>query len=81
MSTKKSTIENISFFSDGFKLKGYLHLPSTYLPPVVIGSHGLYSSSSSQNKLHWPTNAIGLVSPISASITAVAAAARVNLRG
>ena len=51
MSTKKSTIENISFFSDGVKLKGYLHLPSTNRPPVVIGSHGLYSSSSSPKQI------------------------------
>jgi len=51
MSTEKSIIKNISFFSDGFKLKGYLHLPSTNRPPVVIGSHGLYSSSSSPKQI------------------------------
>jgi alpha-beta hydrolase superfamily lysophospholipase len=51
MSTKDSRIENISFFSDGFKLKGTLHLPSNHRPPVVIGSHGLYSSSSSPKQI------------------------------
>ena len=51
MSTEKSIIKDISFFSDGFKLKGYLHLPSTNRPPVVIGSHGLYSSSSSPKQI------------------------------
>ena len=47
MSTEESIIKDISFFSDGFKLKGYLHLPTADRPPVVIGSHGLYSSSNS----------------------------------
>ena len=51
MSTEKSIIKDISFFSDGFKLKGYLHLPPTNRPPVVIGSHGLYSSSSSPKQI------------------------------
>jgi alpha-beta hydrolase superfamily lysophospholipase len=51
MSAEKSIIKDISFFSDGFKLKGYLHLPSTNRPPVVIGSHGLYSSSSSPKQI------------------------------
>jgi alpha-beta hydrolase superfamily lysophospholipase len=51
MSIEKSIIRNISFFSEGFKLKGYLHLPSTNRPPVVIGSHGLYSSSSSPKQI------------------------------
>jgi len=51
MSTEKSIIQDISFFSDGFKLKGSLHLPSADRPPVVIGSHGLYSSSSSPKQL------------------------------
>ena len=51
MSIEKSIIKDISFLSDGFKLKGYLHLPSTNRPPVVIGSHGLYSSSSSPKQI------------------------------
>ena len=51
MSIEKSIIKDISFLSDGFKLKGYLHLPSANRPPVVIGSHGLYSSSSSPKQI------------------------------
>lgn len=51
MSTENSIIKDISFFSDGLKLKGYLHLPSANCPPVVIGCHGLYSSSSSPKQI------------------------------
>ena len=51
MPTEKSIIKDISFFSDGLKLKGYLHLPSANRPPVVIGSHGLFSSSSSPKQI------------------------------
>jgi len=51
MSTEKSIIKDISFFSDGFKLRGSLHLPSVNRPPVVIGSHGLFSSSSSPKQI------------------------------
>ena len=51
MSTDKSIIEDISFLSDGLKLKGWLHLPATSRPPVVIGCHGLYSSSSSPKQM------------------------------
>jgi alpha-beta hydrolase superfamily lysophospholipase len=43
--------ENICFNSDGLKLKGVLHLPNDRQPPVVIGSHGLYSSSSSPKQI------------------------------
>ena len=46
-SAKKSIIREITFLSDGYKLKGTLHLPATKRPPVVIGSHGLFSSRSS----------------------------------
>jgi len=51
MPTTHSIIKEISFFSDGFKLKGFLHLPPSNRPPVVIGSHGLYSSSSSPKQI------------------------------
>ena len=51
MFTEKSIIKDISFFSDGFKLKGYLHLPTIHRPPVVIGCHGLYSSSNSPKQI------------------------------
>ena len=37
----------IDFSSDGYRLKGMLHLPTAERPPVVIGSHGLLSSSES----------------------------------
>jgi len=42
---------NITFTSDGFLLKGVLHLPETDLPPVVIGSHGLLSNSYSPKQI------------------------------
>lgn len=42
---------NITFTSDGFLLKGILHLPETNLPPVVIGSHGLLSNSYSPKQI------------------------------
>jgi len=42
---------NITFSSDGFLLKGVLHLPETDLPPVVIGSHGLLSNSYSPKQI------------------------------
>jgi len=37
----------IDFSSEGYRLKGKLHLPTAERPPVVIGSHGLLSSSES----------------------------------
>ena len=51
MTIAKPIIKNISFFSDGYKLKGYLHLPATHRPPVVVGCHGLFSSSSSPKQI------------------------------
>ena len=42
---------NITFESDGFLLKGMLHLPEANLPPVVIGSHGLLSNSYSPKQI------------------------------
>ncbi len=42
---------NIEFFSDGFRLKGVLHLPSTKKPPLVIGSHGLEGSKESAKQM------------------------------
>ena len=38
---------DVTFDSDGFRLSGTLHLPGTGDPPVVVGSHGLLSSSDS----------------------------------
>jgi alpha-beta hydrolase superfamily lysophospholipase len=51
MTTAKSIIKKINFLSDGFKLKGYLHLPAAKRPSVVIGCHGLYSTSNSPKQL------------------------------
>jgi alpha-beta hydrolase superfamily lysophospholipase len=37
----------IRFACEGYRLKGVLHLPASENPPVVIGVHGLLSSSES----------------------------------
>jgi alpha/beta superfamily hydrolase len=41
----------VNFYSDGYLLKGMLHLPSVVCPPVVIGSHGLLSTSDSPKQI------------------------------
>lgn len=43
--------KEITFLSGKFLLKGTLHLPAIDRPPVVIGSHGLLSSSSSPKQI------------------------------
>ncbi|MBE9530900.1 MAG: alpha/beta hydrolase [Proteobacteria bacterium] len=43
--------KNITFSSNGFILRGTLHLPAAERPPVVIGSHGLFSSGSSPKQI------------------------------
>jgi alpha-beta hydrolase superfamily lysophospholipase len=43
----KKTIHNIEFKSQGFLLKGVLHLPGVKNPPLVVGSHGLEGSKES----------------------------------
>lgn len=43
--------KNIAFTSNGLSLRGILHHPGIPLPPVVIGSHGLLSSSNSPKQL------------------------------
>ncbi len=43
--------KNIEFYSDGFLLKGVLHLPEIENPPVVIGSHGLEGSKESAKQI------------------------------
>lgn len=52
----------ISFSSEGYRLKGMLHLPTAERPPVVIGSHGLLSSSESakQRELAMRCTAAGM---------------------
>ncbi|MFC1828809.1 alpha/beta hydrolase [Thermodesulfobacteriota bacterium] len=59
---KNLTCREISFLSDGFLLKGFLHLPDADRPPVVIGSHGLLSTGSSpkQIKLAEKCNRLGI---------------------
>jgi alpha-beta hydrolase superfamily lysophospholipase len=54
--------KEITFLSEEFLLKGTLHLPAIDRPPVVIGSHGLFSSSSSpkQIELALKCNASGI---------------------
>ena len=51
LTTEKFNLENISFEADGLKLKGVLHSPDDKRSPVVIGSHGLYSNSSSPKQI------------------------------
>jgi len=43
--------KKINFLSGKFMLKGHLHLPGAKHPPVVIGSHGLLSNSSSPKQI------------------------------
>ena len=43
--------KNIAFTSNGLSLRGILHHPGIPLPSVVIGSHGLLSSSNSPKQL------------------------------
>ena len=50
-SETNSICKKITFSSNGFLLSGALHLPTTDLPPVVIGSHGLLSNSSSPKQI------------------------------
>lgn len=43
--------KEIVFESDSFLLKGTLHLPAVTQPPVVIGSHGLFSTGDSPKQI------------------------------
>ncbi|CAB1084529.1 hypothetical protein D1AOALGA4SA_12044 [Olavius algarvensis Delta 1 endosymbiont] len=62
MPLKKEKLIEINFKSDGFVLRGTLHLPGTASPPVVIGSHGLYANRNSpkQIALARACNALGI---------------------
>jgi len=51
MISKKSLQHDVSFSCDGLKLTGILHLPGGRRPAAVIGSHGLFSSSSSPKQI------------------------------
>ncbi len=46
-----SICKKVVFSSDGFNLRGTLHLPAEDYPPIVIGSHGLCSSSNSPKQI------------------------------
>lgn len=46
-----SCIKKISFSSNGYSLKGTLHLPGVSNPPFVIGSHGLFSTGDSPKQI------------------------------
>jgi alpha-beta hydrolase superfamily lysophospholipase len=49
---KPETIcKKLEFSSDGFQLRGMLHLPAVESPAIVIGSHGLLSSSDSPKQI------------------------------
>jgi alpha-beta hydrolase superfamily lysophospholipase len=54
--------EELEFSSDGFRLRGILHRPAIESPAIVIGSHGLLSSSDSpkQIELARHCNAFGI---------------------
>lgn len=43
--------KEITFYSGNFLLKGVLHLPDVDRPPVVVGSHGLFSDSNSPKQI------------------------------
>lgn len=42
---------HVSFTADGYELQGVLHLPAVSRPPVVIGSHGLFSDGDSRKQI------------------------------
>ena len=62
MPPKIMKLIDISFHSDGLILRGILHLPAIDHPPVIIGSHGLYSNQESpkQIALARACNALGM---------------------
>lgn len=50
-SYQKTLIKDITFSCDGLELKATLHLPPLARPPVVIGSHGLFSDRNSPKQV------------------------------
>ncbi len=46
-----SSCKKITFSANGLVLRGTLHLPAAENPPIVIGSHGLCSSSNSPKQV------------------------------
>jgi len=47
----ENTELSLTFLSGNFRLKGTLHLPCAEKPPVVIGSHGLFSNAASAKQI------------------------------
>lgn len=47
----KTEEKQIEFRSQGFALKGVLHLPEVKNPPLVVGSHGLEGSKESAKQM------------------------------
>ena len=47
----KTEEQKIEFRSQGFALKGVLHLPESIHPPLVVGSHGLEGSKESAKQI------------------------------
>jgi alpha-beta hydrolase superfamily lysophospholipase len=47
----KKSCHHIEFISQGFLLKGILHLPQIKNPPLVVGSHGLEGSKTSAKQM------------------------------
>lgn len=43
--------QEITFISDGLRLRGVLHLPAQSQPPVVVGSHGFASDGDSPKQI------------------------------
>jgi alpha-beta hydrolase superfamily lysophospholipase len=50
-SKENTAVEEIAFASNGYLLKGCLHLPPVDHPPVVLGSHGLFSDKNSVKQI------------------------------
>jgi alpha-beta hydrolase superfamily lysophospholipase len=50
-SKKNPAVEEVLFLSEKFLLKGFLHLPLVHRPPLVIGSHGLFSDKNSPKQI------------------------------
>ena len=51
MPPKKVKLVEIRFDSDDLVLCGTLHLPANDHPPIIIGSHGLYSNRNSPKQI------------------------------
>ncbi|MFO7560977.1 MAG: alpha/beta fold hydrolase [Desulfobacterales bacterium] len=47
----RKKIMPLSFLSNGLSLKGFLHLPKKARPPVIVGSHGLFSTGNSPKQI------------------------------